>query len=68
MKNRESVEYVSKVKFEAFEDVILEAVEELREEQKQQRLKLSQFESKTYGFLCGAVLSLALVSLFQQRH
>ena len=68
MKNRESVEYVSKSKFDAFEDVILEAVEELLKDQKRLQLKLSQFESRTYGFLCGAVLSLALVSLFQQRH
>ena len=68
MKEHESVEYISKTKFNAFEDVIFEAVEELREEQRLQQLKLSQFESRTYGFLFGAVLSLFLASLFQHRN
>ena len=45
----------------------IEHLEELLEAQKQQQLQLERFESRTAGFLCGAVLSLALVALFLRR-
>ena len=45
----------------------IEHLEELLEFQKQQQLQLERFVSRTSGFLCGAVLSLALAALFQRR-
>lgn len=51
----------------ALREFTIENLEEILEAQKQQQLQLERFESRTSGFLCGAVLSLALAALFQRR-
>lgn len=51
----------------ALREFTIENLEELLEAQKQQQLQLERFVSRTAGFLCGAVLSLALAALFQRR-
>lgn len=57
----------NRARITALNDFTLEAVEELQAEQKQLQEQLIRFESRTAGFLCGAVLSLALAVLFRQQ-